>query len=42
MIDSFTDDQVEALRAFYDGLPRLADVVPAYAEGPTPAPAGRP
>ncbi len=39
---SFTDDQVEALRAFYDGLPRLADVVPAYAEGPTPAPAGRP
>jgi dihydrodipicolinate synthase/N-acetylneuraminate lyase len=39
---SFTDEQMERLRAFYDGLPRVADVAPAYAAGAAPTPAGRP
>ena len=39
---SFTDEQMERLRAFYDGLPRIADVAPQYAAGPAPTPAGRP
>jgi hypothetical protein len=30
---SFTDEQMERLRAFYNGLPKIADVVPEYVQG---------
>jgi 4-hydroxy-tetrahydrodipicolinate synthase len=43
---SFTDEQMERLRAFYDGLPKIADVVPDYvtgsATGAAPTATGRP
>ena len=39
---SSSDADMERIRAMYAGLPRLEDVVPAYAAGSAPAPAGRP
>lgn len=39
---SLTDAEMERVRAFYAGLPSLQDVVPGYASGPVPGPAGRP
>ena len=38
---SFSDEQMERLRAFYAGLPKIADVVPEHATGEMPAPAGQ-
>ena len=39
---SLTDSEMELVRAMYMALPKLQDVVPQYATGATPAPAGRP
>ena len=39
---SLTDGEMERVRAMYAALPKIADVVPRYAAGAAPAPAGRP